>query len=154
MGVFAGEGQILLFEPYVNAAIREPEDHLPQIVQVAGQPIQRVTDDRVALTHVAGELGGLRTSPFRPMREAGAGQGGGVGIFPVEPAVIVARVENHGHAGMDTGHEFVGLALGLPFTGQLICYSRQNSEELAPNASVSKKVQVPACRVSPEPLGI
>lgn len=60
--VFAGEGQILLFEPYVNAAIREPEDHLSQIVQVAGQPIHRVADHRVTLTHVAGQL-----FQFRPM---------------------------------------------------------------------------------------
>jgi len=40
----------------VNAAIGEPQDHLPQIVQVAGQPIHGVTDDCIALTHVPRQL--------------------------------------------------------------------------------------------------
>ena len=30
------------------------------------------------------------------------------GFFPVEAAVVVARLEDNGHAGMDPAHEFVG----------------------------------------------
>ena len=57
---FTGKSQVLLLKPHVNAAICESKDHLSQIVQVTGQPIHRVADHRVALTHVAGKLFQLR----------------------------------------------------------------------------------------------
>ena len=60
--VLSGEGEVSLFEPHVNAALRKPKDYLSQIVQVAGQPIHRVTDHCVALTHVPGKL-----IQFRPV---------------------------------------------------------------------------------------
>ena len=36
-------------------------------------------------------------------------EGEAFGFFAVEPAVVVARVEDDGHAGMDPAHEFVWL---------------------------------------------
>ena len=54
--IFPGKGQVLFLEANVYSAIREAEDHLAKIVQVAGQPVHRVADHCVALTHVAGQL--------------------------------------------------------------------------------------------------
>ena len=45
----------------VDAALREPEDYLTQIVQVAGQPVHRMADDRITFTDVACKLYELRT---------------------------------------------------------------------------------------------
>lgn len=59
-GILSGKGQVLFFEPYVNATIREAEDHLAQIIQVACEPIHQVADHRVAFTNVAGQLLQLR----------------------------------------------------------------------------------------------
>ncbi len=50
------KGQVLFLEADVNAALGKAEDQLAKIVQVASQPIHRVADHRVALTHVAAEL--------------------------------------------------------------------------------------------------
>src|SRR5579875_2339959 len=60
--VCPGKGEVLFLEPDVHSAIREPENHLPKIVQVARQPIHRMADHGVALTYVPGQL-----HQFRPV---------------------------------------------------------------------------------------
>ena len=45
----------------MDAALREAKNYLPQIVQVAGQPIHRMTDDCVFLANIASEQFELRS---------------------------------------------------------------------------------------------
>ena len=61
--VFSGKGQVLLFKAYMNAAFCKSKDHLPKIVQVAGQPVHRVADHRITVANVRGEL-----YEFRPVK--------------------------------------------------------------------------------------
>lgn len=50
----SGEVQVLLFEANVNTTLREAEDNLTQIVEVAGQSVHR--EHSVSLANVAREL--------------------------------------------------------------------------------------------------
>ena len=45
----------------MNAAFCKSKDHLPKIVQVAGQPVHRVADHRLTIANVANKLLQLRT---------------------------------------------------------------------------------------------
>lgn len=60
-GVLSSEGQVLLLKPHMDAPVRKTKDHLSQIIQLAGQAIYRMTNDRVAFTNVAGQLYPLRS---------------------------------------------------------------------------------------------
>jgi hypothetical protein len=37
--ILCGEGEVLLFEAHMDTALRKAENHLPQIVKVAGKPV-------------------------------------------------------------------------------------------------------------------
>ena len=38
--VLSGKGQVLLLEGNMNTTVRKPKDYFPQIVEVAGQPME------------------------------------------------------------------------------------------------------------------
>ena len=57
------KGRLSFTKPDVDAALYQIERQLSKIVEVSGQPVHRVTNDRVALTHEAqhgGELWPVR----------------------------------------------------------------------------------------------
>ena len=47
--IFSGEDKVLFFEPNVYTALRQAEHDLAKVVQVAGQPVHRVTYNRALL---------------------------------------------------------------------------------------------------------
>ena len=65
-GVFSREGQVFLLKADMNTALREPEDHFSQVVQIAGQPVHRVADHGIAFAHITGQafqLGPVKILP-------------------------------------------------------------------------------------------
>lgn len=59
-GVLTSEGEVFFLKADVDAALCESEHYLSQIVQIAGQPIHRMTNHCVAFPDVTGELFELR----------------------------------------------------------------------------------------------
>ncbi len=60
-GVLTRKGQVLFLETDLDAAPCQSKNDLPQIIQVPGQPVHRMADDRIALSDIADELFELRT---------------------------------------------------------------------------------------------
>ena len=54
--VLSGKGKIFLLKPDMNAPLGKPEDELAEIIQVAGKPVHRVTNDGVPFPNVFHEL--------------------------------------------------------------------------------------------------
>ncbi len=67
----SGEGKTFLDEADVNAATGQIKHQLSQVVQVAGEPIHRVADQRVAFPHKAQQQLQLWTLQIPPRGSIG-----------------------------------------------------------------------------------
>jgi len=54
--IFSRKGKILLLEANIDAPLRQGNDQLSEVVQVPGEPVHRMTKDRIPLSHVAEQL--------------------------------------------------------------------------------------------------